>query len=63
MGKDKGDCDRQMVKSLDTIPYGQMPKWGRTAGFIVDTKQKLGIGVAKNGKDLRVRKKLARRAS
>ena len=23
----KGDCDSQMVKSLDSIPYGKMPKW------------------------------------
>ena len=27
MGKDKGECDREMVKSLDKIPYGTMPKW------------------------------------
>ena len=26
MGKNKGDCDRQMVKLLDEIPYGEMPK-------------------------------------
>ena len=25
MGKNKGDCDRAMVKSLDDIPYGEMP--------------------------------------
>ena len=25
------DCDRAMVKSLDEIPYGEMPKWGKTA--------------------------------
>ena len=29
MGKNKGDCDRQMVQSLDQIPYGEMPKWGQ----------------------------------
>ena len=23
MGKNKGDCDRAMVKSLDEIPYGE----------------------------------------
>ena len=28
MGRNKGDCDREMVKSLDQIPYGEMPKWG-----------------------------------
>ena len=26
MGKNKGDCDREMVKSLYDIPYGEMPK-------------------------------------
>ena len=30
MGKDKGECDKVMVKSLDKIPYGQMPKWGQS---------------------------------
>ena len=42
MGKNKGDCDREMVKSLDEIPYGEMPK--------------LGLGVPKNGKSRRVKK-------
>ena len=51
MGKNKGECDKQMVKSLDMIPYGQMPKWGQTARFLINTKQKLGLGVnSKNGK-------------
>lgn len=31
MGKNKGNCDNEMVKSLDEIPYGEMPKWGQTA--------------------------------
>ena len=25
MGKNKGDCDHQVVKALDEIPYGEMP--------------------------------------
>ena len=45
MGKDKGECDREMVKSLDKIPYGTMPKWGQTARFLINTKQKMGLGV------------------
>ena len=45
MGKDKGECDREMIKSLDQIPYGEMPKWGSTARFLINTKQKLGLGV------------------
>ena len=56
MGKDKGDCDRQMVQSLNEIPYGEMPKWGQTARFLINTKQKLGLGVSKNGKSRRVKK-------
>ena len=54
MGKNKNECDKVMVKSLDKIPYGQMPKWGQTARFLINTKQKLGLGVKqkkpKNGK-------------
>ena len=45
MGKNKGECDKEMVKSLDKIPYGEMPKWGTTARFLVNTKQKLGLGL------------------
>ena len=45
MGKNKGDCDKEMVKSLDNIPYGEMPKWGQTATLLMNTKQKLGLGV------------------
>ena len=45
MGRNKGECDREMIKSLDQIPYGEMPKWGSTARFLINTKQKLGLGV------------------
>ena len=45
MGKNKCDCDRQMVKSLDEIPYGEMPKWGQTARFVINIEQELGLGV------------------
>ena len=48
------DCDRAMVKSLDGIPYGEMPKWGKTARFLIDKKQKLGLDVSINGKSRRV---------
>ena len=46
----KGDCDRKMVKQLDSIPYGEMPKWGQTARFLINTKKKLGLGATKHGK-------------
>ena len=32
---DKEECHKQMVKSLDLIPYGEMPKLGQTARFII----------------------------
>ena len=48
MGRNKGDCDREMVQSLDEIPYGEMPKWASTARFLINTKQKLGLGLQKN---------------
>ena len=45
MGKNKGECDKEMVKSLDKIPYGEMPKRASTARFLINTKQKLGLGL------------------
>ena len=47
-GNDKTQCDKQMVKSLDNIPYGEMTKWGQTARFLINTKQKLGLGLPKS---------------
>ena len=41
----KKECDRKMVKQLDEIPYGEMPKWGQFARFLINTKQKLGMGL------------------
>ena len=45
MGRNKNDCDKEMVQSLDAIPYGEMPKWGSTARFLINTKKKLGLGL------------------
>ena len=45
MGGNKGDCDREMVQPLDEIPYGEMPKWGSTARFFINTKRELGLGL------------------
>ena len=50
MERNKGDCDKEMVQSLDNIPYGEMPKWGSTARFLINTKQKIGLGLRKNAK-------------
>lgn len=38
--KTKGDCDREMIQSLDQIPYREMPEWGQTARFLINTKTK-----------------------
>ena len=45
MGKSKNECDQKMVSALDSIPYGEMPKWGQTARFLINAKKKLGLGV------------------
>ena len=45
MGRNKNDCDKEMVQSLDSMPYGEMPKWGSTARFLINTKEKLGLGL------------------
>ena len=50
MGRPKGDCNKEMVQSLDAIPYGEMPKFGSTARFLINTKQKLGLGLQKNAR-------------
>ena len=34
-----------MVKSLDSTPYGEMANWGKSARFLINTKQKLGLGL------------------
>ena len=48
MGKNKGECDRTMVESIDKIPYKKKP-WGTTAvRNIINTKQKLGLGNKKS---------------
>ena len=47
-GINKNECHKQMIKSLDKIPYGEMPKWAKTARFLINTKQKLGLGLPKS---------------
>ena len=62
MGKNKGDCDRQMVESLAQIPYGEMPKWDQTARYLINVKGKVGSGMkSKNGKRRRVKKKTGKK--
>ena len=46
-GVDKNECDRKMVSELDKIPYGEPPKMGMFARKVINTKQKLGLGLLK----------------
>ena len=48
--KCKNDADRKMVRALDKVPYNER-QWGHwLARNAINTKQKLGLGVPKNGK-------------
>ena len=50
--KNKGLCDRIMVKDLDNIPLKEKP-WGTFAiKQIINTKQKLGLGIDNSNKIL-----------
>ena len=54
--KCKNKADRKMVQALDNIPYNER-QWGHwLARNVINTKQKLGLGVSKNGKSCRVKK-------
>ena len=58
--KCKNKADRKMVKALDSVPYNER-QWGHwLARNMINTKQKLGLGVkqrkTKNGKGHRVKK-------
>ena len=43
--KNKGFCDRIMVKEIDNIPYKERPYGTFAIKKIINTKQKLGLGV------------------
>ena len=52
--KCKHKADRKMGKALDKIPYNEK-QWGHWLGRnIINTKQKIGLGISKNGKSRRV---------
>ena len=56
--KCKNEADKKMVKALDSVPYNER-QWGHwLARNMINTKQKLGLGVKKpkNVKSRRVRK-------
>ena len=46
--KNKGLCDRIMVKEIDNVPFNEKP-WGTfTIKQLINTKQKLGLGIENN---------------
>ena len=45
--QNKGDCDRDMVKSIDEMPYKDMNKMAMLTRTIINKKQQLGLGVKK----------------
>ena len=54
--KCKNEVDRRMVKALDNVPYNER-QWGHwLARNMINTKQKLGLGIQGNGKSRRVGK-------
>ena len=51
--QNKGDCDRQMVKSIDEMPYKDMNEMAMLTRTIINKKQQLGLGVKKKRHDNR----------
>ena len=45
--QNKGDCDRDMVKSIDDMSYKDMNKMAMLTRTIINKKQQLGLGVKK----------------
>ena len=59
--KCKLKADKKMVKSLDAVPYSER-QWGHwLARNAINTKQKLGLGVPKNVKSRRVKRKTGKK--
>ena len=48
IGKNKTDCDREMVKSLDNLKYGETSKLTPIIRSIINKKQQFGLSVNPN---------------
>ena len=35
----------KMVNELENIAYGEMPEWGQTSRFLINSKRKLSLSV------------------
>ena len=44
IGKNKNDCDREMINDLDNLKYGETSKSTPIMRGIINTKQKFGLG-------------------
>ena len=44
-GFNKHECDKKMVNELENIAYGEMPEWGQTSRFLINSKRKLSLSV------------------
>ena len=44
IGKNKNNCDREMIKNLDNLKYGETSKSTPIIRGIINTKQKFGLG-------------------
>ena len=59
--KCKNKADKKIVKALDNVPYNER-QWGHClARNMINTKQKLGLGVPKNVKSRRVNRKTGKK--
>ena len=52
VGKNKNDCDRIMIKEINNIPYKKRPYGTLAIKQIINTKQKLVLGVENHNKIL-----------
>ena len=52
IGKSKNQCDRIMVDEINNIPYKERPYGTFAIKQIINSKQKLGLGVENNNKTL-----------
>ena len=48
IGKNKNDCDREMVRSLDNLKYGETSKSTNIIRSIINKKQQFGLSVNPN---------------
>ena len=48
--KCKNEADRKMIKALDAIPWKERQRGNAMTRTMINTKQKLGLGLQKNAR-------------